>query len=664
MNPLAFDSETELIRPGLLAPPAACFTWARPGLEPRIKHWSDCKSLIHGWLVDSTCLLIGHNVAYDMGVICSNFPELMPLVFKAYEEDRVTDTMLRQKLLDIAGGCYRRKLEIKEGQPVWLKVDYSLQACVRRHVGSPFKKEGYRLFYGFFRNVPLEKWVDHATVVKGFASNPSWVEQLTDDQRKELPGMLAADPREVVSYPIDDAVGTLAVFQAQEPHRDFLDDQFRQARAAWWLHLMSAWGVRTDAAAVHDLRLKTERSLEEVKARLINTGLVRFDGSRDTKAAKARMTEASLEAGFPARLTPAGQVCLDSDACDDVDDPVLNDYSDYSTLSKVLGADIPMLLSGTRTPISSRFDLAETGRTTSSNPNLQNLRRLPGIREVIRPRPGYVFAQADFDQLELRTLAQVCLNLLGKSTLAGILNAGRDPHLEVARNILGISYEEAKENKKRKDVDDGRQAGKVANFGFPGGLGPKRLVYFAKKTYGVVMSEDKARELKGLWVATLPEMNDFFNYVNGLPTTEYGRFMQQVMTVPGRSGSDRHRYRGNTTFSQACIGFYQGLGADATKEAGWRVCKACYNEPESPMYGSRLIMYTHDEFVVETREERGHEVAHELVRLMIEGASMWLPDVKPTTEPVLMRMYSKEAVPVHDANGRLVPWSLDAQSAA
>lgn len=659
---VAFDTETELIRPGLLAPPMSCLTWARAGLEPRIKHWSDARPVVEGWLRDPNTILVGHNVAYDMGVICAQWPELIDLVFAAYEADRVTDTMLRQKLLDIAGGCYRRKLIMKDGQPVWIKRDYSLQACVRDHVGVPFKKEGFRLFYGFLRNTPLDQWVVQARCIQGFATNPSWVASLTDEQRKELPGMIAANPEEVVTYPLDDATGTLKVHDAQEPHADFLHDQFRQARAAWWLHLMSAWGLRTNFAAVEDLRIKTESAYEQVKARLVDAGLVRKDGSRDTKAAKALMEAASREAGFEPRLTPAGQVCLDGDACDDVDHPVLNDYSDFSTLGKVLGTDIPMLASGARTPIHSRFDLAETGRTTSSNPNIQNLRRMPGIREVIRPRPGFVFAQADFDQLELRTLAQVCLKLLGQSTLAEILNAGRDPHLEVARNILNISYDEAKANKKRHDVDMARQAGKVANFGFPGGLGPKRLCYFAKKTYGVELTESKARDLKDIWTATLPEMKPFFDHVNSLPEGSYGRFMQQVMTVPGLE-NDKHRFRGNTTFSQACIGYYQGLGGDATKEAGWRIARAMYTDRESPLFGSRLVCYVHDEFIAEVPRETAHYAAHEMTRLMIEGAGMWLPDVRPSTEPVLMEYWSKEAQPVWE-DGKLIPWSADAVARA
>lgn len=645
MITVAFDSETDLIAPGNHAPKAACWTWQVAGQPGQIIHAMDAEPLIRSWLESPDVLLVGHNVAYDMGVVCSNYPALLPLVFKVYEDNRVTDTMLRQKLLDIAGGCYRGKMGPDDR---WIKLDYSLLSCVRRHTGRMLKKEGFRLFYGFFADVPLNEWPSHAAQFQQDVKSGKVV--ITNpDQAKEQAGMLAANPAEILSYPTEDAVGTLDVWLSQQQHKNYLEDEFRQARADWWLHLMSSWGLHTDAAAVHDLRIKTENAQQEVKSRLMEIGLVREDGSRDTKRAKEVMEEVCATKGITVRRTPAKQVCLDSDACEATEEPILEDYAGYSTLSKVLGTDIPMLLRGTTTPIHSHFGMAETGRTTSSSPNIQNLRRMPGIREVIRPRPGYVFAQADYDQLELRTLAQCCLHLLGQSTLAEILNRGHDPHLEVARVILGLTYEEAKANKKRQNVNDARQAGKVANFGFPGGLGVDRLVYFAKHTYNVDLTRAQAVELKDLWTATLPEMKDFFKLVNGLPSSERGRFMEQVYTK---------RFRANASFSAACIGYYQGLGADATKEAGWRVARACYNDPSSPLYGCRIVCYVHDEFIVEVPCERGHEAANELVRLMIEGARMYMTEVAITTEPILMTAWSKDAYAKYDENKRLVPWTL------
>ena len=210
----------------------------------------------------------------------------------------------------------------------------------------------------------------------------------------------------------------------------------------------------------------------------------------------------------------AEHVCLDADACSATGDEVLIDYAELSTLKKVLSNDVAMLEAGVVYPVHTRYDLAETGRTTSSKPNIQNLRRLPGIREAFESRDGMVFAQADYPQLELYALAQCCMSWIGFSRLAEALNAGLDPHLAVAATILGLSYDEAARRLEAGDdeVDTARQLAKVANFGFPGGLGIAKLILFARRTLKpevfarIGLTHERAKLLKSEWFGTWEEM--------------------------------------------------------------------------------------------------------------------------------------------------------------
>ena len=112
MKVVAFDSETALFRPGAMAPEAVCLTWQTPGQEPQIIHADDPEvlPLVRSWLTSDT-LLVGHHVAYDFAVVCAKWPEIVPLVFRAYDADRITDTKLRQQLLDIAAGEFRGTCE-------------------------------------------------------------------------------------------------------------------------------------------------------------------------------------------------------------------------------------------------------------------------------------------------------------------------------------------------------------------------------------------------------------------------------------------------------------------------------------------------------------------------------------------------------------------------
>jgi DNA polymerase-1 len=373
-------------------------------------------------------------------------------------------------------------------------------------------------------------------------------------------------------------------------------------------------------------------------------------------------------------------VCLDADACNATDDPLLIAYADLSTTKKILANDIEALAKGTYWPVHTRYDLAETGRATSSKPNIMNWARgrrcahcrgtgrdsakkkcptclgdgkVEGARETFVPRAGRLFTGADYPQLELYALAQCCTSWVGFSKLAEALNHGLDPHLAMAAQILGISYEEAAKNKKRHDVDNARQTAKVANFGFPGGLGIEKLIVFAKKTYGVVLTYEAAKALKEQWFATWPEMPHYFARINALCANETGKaFVETLFTK---------RWRGNASYCAACNNGFQALGADCAKNAAWLITKAAYIDNDSALYNARVVAFVHDEFIAEVDDnERAHDAAHELARLMVEGANVYLPDVPiplAKMEPLLMRRWSKKAEPQFNAEGRLVPWA-------
>ena len=267
------------------------------------------------------------------------------------------------------------------------------------------------------------------------------------------------------------------------------------------------------------------------------------------------------------------------------------------------------------------------------------------------PRPGKVFADADYNQLELFSLGQICLDLFGESELAAVLNAGKDAHTALAADIMGVSYEEGAALKKAKDkpFDQARQTAKVANFGFPGGLGAAKLVLFARKAYKVVLTPERARELKQQWFGRWPEMRLFFDRIAALTSNPMGL---GECTLP-RVGM----IRAGARFTELCNTHFQGLAAAAAKRAGWLIARACYTDRSSPLWNARPVNFIHDQWIVEVDDSPlAHDCAMELSRLMGEGARELLPDCTPKAEPLLARCWSKRACPVFDAYGRLVPW--------
>lgn len=704
---VCFDTETCLIRPALLAPPLVCVTWQRPSEPAQIIHQFDAESQLRTWLSGND-RIVGHNVAYDLAVVCEMFPQLRKLVFTAYESDRVTDTMIRQQLLDIAGGIYRGRVGEK-GR--WVEHKYGLEDVAKRNAGMQLFKDGWRLSYGEFIDTPLADWPRRAQEVQE-AAKPrvselshqiAFATEQKDEARakaltKERDGLVAmieSDPSRASEYPLDDARATLAAYLPQEKHAAYLVDQFRQARAAFALHLSSAWGLRTDAVGVELLRSTTQAAYDELEEELIELGLIRNDKkkTRDTKVAKARMVRVCKEEGLTLRRTdahanpdcqkcrdgdgkplPAGHddcvehVSLDADACNATGDDVLESYAEISVCKKVLTNDVEALLRGIKYPVHTRYGLAETGRTTSSKPNIQNLRKKAGVREAFVPRPGKVFFSADFPALELYTLAQACKSWLGQSKLGDALNAGMDPHLGLAATLLEISYDDAKARQDSGDaeIDDMRQLSKLGNFGFPGGMGVPKLIRSIQKQLGQMNPEllrrltekglltpDRMKWLKGKWFETWTEMPLYFARVNALCDTPDGRATVETLFTK--------RIRGGASYCAACNNGFQALGVDCAKEVLWRLARAQYVEEGSPLYNTRTVAFVHDEFVGEADEERGHEAAQALGDVMVAGANIYLPDVpikRAKIKPLLMTRWSKKAKPVFNSEGRLVPWSL------
>jgi hypothetical protein len=389
-----------------------CLTWEEnDGKGPRIVDRSQAKALFESFLKDPSAILVGHNLAYDMAVLGESYPELLPPIFQAYEEDRATCTMLRQMLLDIASGTYRRK---HVGKGIFREQRYDLESLAQRCAGMRIQKDAWRLSYGEFLHTPLAQWEERAHEVQMRA-----LDTLTEKRRlysecraakvraddksmkalaaeiQGLEDLVSGPANRCTEYPLEDARATLAIYLAQEKHSAWLADQFRQARAYFALQLESAWGLKTAHDAVDIYRSEVSCDFEEVEQILSEAGIVREDGSRDMKAAKRRMIWACREEGIRIPRTdghaeegkckkldgtrvPDGSdeceehVCMDGDACDVSEDEVMQAYGLFSKLRKIQANDLEALSKGEVHPIHSRFGLAETGRTTSSKPNIQN----------------------------------------------------------------------------------------------------------------------------------------------------------------------------------------------------------------------------------------------------------------------------------------------------
>jgi len=116
-------------------------------------------------------------------------------------------------------------------------------------------------------------------------------------------------------------------------------------------------------------------------------------------------------------------------------------------------------------------------------------------------------------------------------------------------------------------------------------------------------------------------------------------------------------YRARVRYCSAANTFYQRYLAKVAKRAGWYIFKDAYVNRESVMYGSRPVLFVHDQFFAETPDnDRAHDVALALAERMNQAARELMPDCPTRTDPILTRRWSKRAEDKRDANGRLVAW--------
>jgi DNA polymerase-1 len=157
---------------------------------------------------------------------------------------------------------------------------------------------------------------------------------------------------------------------------------------------------------------------------------------------------------------------------------LLFEYSTYGTMKKTFLKELlELVTSDHRIHTTFWLTRARSGRTSSSDPNLQNIPKGEkdriGIRHAFLADPNYLLAELDYNQHELRIMAIASKD----ATLRSNLLAG-DVHRATAAALLGIVPEAV--TKQQRD-----KVGKTFNFGLIFGM----TVYGLKRRLGCTEGE-------------------------------------------------------------------------------------------------------------------------------------------------------------------------------
>lgn len=126
-----------------------------------------------------------------------------------------------------------------------------------------------------------------------------------------------------------------------------------------------------------------------------------------------------------------------------------------------------------------------TGRTSCTDPNLQQVPRDPIIRNLVGAPEDWSVVEIDYSQAELRIAAIMS----GDETMKRIYQTGGDIHTHTYEMITGEKVSDDKYIKKEQ-----RKKAKAVNFGFVYGMGWRKFKIYARDNYGVDLTDKEAEQ--------------------------------------------------------------------------------------------------------------------------------------------------------------------------
>ncbi|MEJ5200144.1 MAG: DNA polymerase I, partial [Anaerolineae bacterium] len=249
---------------------------------------------------------------------------------------------------------------------------------------------------------------------------------------------------------------------------------------------------------------------------------------------------------------------------------------------------------------------AETGRLSSTNPNLQNIpvRTEVGreIRRAFVAETGWRLLSADYSQVELRILAHIS----GDEYLLAAFARGEDIHASAAAKVYGIPLSQV--------TKEQRAVAKMMNFATSYGVTAFGL---AQRTG---LSRTEAEQFMQRYFATYPGVKRYIE-----ETKKLAREQGYVETLLGRrryfpvlktTANTQQAYNVRQAAERAAINHpIQGTAADIIKIAMIRLHRALAEGG----YRARMLLQVHDELVLEVPEAE-LTVVGPLVREVMEGA--------------------------------------------
>lgn len=522
-------------------------------------------------------LKVGHNIKFDLKSIAKYYRGVVP-------NKPFFDTLMAAFVIDNRN---RGKLGLKDCSEKYLKIK------VEKGIGAM---------------VEVHSFSDVAHY-SGFDSEVTW--KLYKELQPKLTGSLAR----VWGLEMD-VVGALCDMELAGATVDVEE----------LLNLKNRLEIDIDAATARAYKLAGKafpmNSVQEKQKLLFSSKDEGGRGIKPNPKIKIALTTKGQDMSAAGQPLTINQFSVSADAMefyrskDELVDAIL-EYQDLNKLMTTyvmpyLGGDITRTTAGKSRIIEKKSLLinskvhtsfkshgAETGRFSSSDPNLQNIPSSGQYGKLIRnlfvAPPGYKLVVADYSQIEPRIVASFSNDPI---MMDNYLN-GKDIYTTIG-DTVGLD----------------RKAGKVLVLAMTYGVGPDKIAS------SLGLTTDAAKKL----------LNDFTDRFNDI-----AKYKAKVLRLASQRGPvpyvetvfGRRRYLPDLKSSdrglrsradrQAFNTIIQGSAADLMKLAIVRAHSCFIDEPEV-----NVVLTVHDELVTVAREDLAEETA-EAIRLSMEGIK--LPEI-------------------------------------
>ncbi|MBQ5967256.1 MAG: DNA polymerase I [Clostridiales bacterium] len=377
------------------------------------------------------------------------------------------------------------------------------------------------------------------------------------------------------------------------------------------LDRMERRGILVDVSKIDELHKEFDEKVRELEKEIYELAGEEFTILSPKQLGKVLFDKLGLPSG---KKLASGGYSTNSEELEKIRDqhPIVNKILEYRQIQKldstfVMGLKKSISEKDGRVHTTFSQAMTNTGRLSSSDPNLQNIpiRTDLGslIRETFVAKDGYVLIDADYSQIELRLLAAISHD----EEMISAFREGRDIHTKTACGIFGVPADK---------INPGmRAAAKRVNFSIVYGVSD----YGLSQDLGVSVYEAK-RYIEEYYrqFPTIKPCLDGFKQEGkekGYVSTLFGRrrILKELTSANYNIRSFGERAAMNTPI--------QGTAAD--------IIKLAMNRAEQSLrekgFDAKLILQVHDELIVEAKEDIAEEAAKVLSEAMEKVIELDVP---------------------------------------